>query len=148
MDRVRQKAEALPRHGVPEHILKLLPCDDLLDKIQIQKVATPVPGRSNLDDVAVRLSQTKPNGVVLEKSSYDEADINAQRISAIVQFASRLNVAEPGALEDNEDNPENQIGSTTADASDIHPGTAQSKRAKLSMRDGSTIAEGTSRRRK
>ena len=58
MDRVRQKAQDLPEKGVPEHILKLLPCDDLLDKIQIQKAATPVSGRSNLEDVAVRLSQT------------------------------------------------------------------------------------------
>ena len=64
MDRVRQRAQAFPEHGVPAHILKLLPCDDLLDKIQLQKVATPVFGRSDLEDVGKRLAQNKPNGVV------------------------------------------------------------------------------------
>ena len=49
MDRVRQKAQDLPVKGVPEHILKLMPFDDLLDKIQIQKAATPVPARSVLE---------------------------------------------------------------------------------------------------
>ena len=104
MDRVRRKAQDLPVEGVPEHILKLMPFDDLLDKIQIQKAATPVPARSDLEDAAKQMAQSRPNGVVLEQSSYDEADINAQRISAIRQFASRLNVAEPDAIEEDEEN--------------------------------------------
>ena len=36
MERVRQKAQELPEEGVPQQISKLMPCDDLLDKIQIQ----------------------------------------------------------------------------------------------------------------
>ena len=98
MVRVRQKAQELPDNAVPAHILKLLPCDDTLDKIQIQKAATPAPGRSQVEDAAQHLAQLKPNGVVLEQSSYDEADINAQRVAAIRNFASRLNVLEPDAV--------------------------------------------------
>ena len=75
LHRVRQKAQELPEHGVPAHILKLLPYDDMLDKIQVQKAATPVPGRTEVEDAALSLAQLKPNGVVLEQSSYDEADI-------------------------------------------------------------------------
>jgi hypothetical protein len=86
MHRVRQKAQELPEHGVPAHILKLLPYDDMLDKIQVQKAATPVPGRTAVEDAALHLAQLKPNGVVLEQSSYDEADINAQRVAAIGYF--------------------------------------------------------------
>jgi hypothetical protein len=43
LERVREKAaKALPEHGVPAEITKLLPLDDLLGKIQIQKNATPL----------------------------------------------------------------------------------------------------------
>ena len=122
MVRVRQKAQELPVNGVPAHILKLLPCDDTLDKIQIQKAATPVPGRSEVEDAALRLAQLKPNGVVLEQSSYDEADINAQRIAAIRNFASRLNVLEPDAVDSEDEVP-------------------SSKRQKLSIGDAQIISE-------
>ena len=60
--------------------------------------------RSVLEDVDTQMSHSRPNGVVLEPSSYDEADINAQRVSAIRQLVARLNVArlnvaEPDATE-------------------------------------------------
>ncbi len=43
MERVRAKAHAeLPEHGILPEIAKLIPSDDLLAKIQIQKAATPV----------------------------------------------------------------------------------------------------------
>ena len=91
MQRVRAKAaETLPENGVPPEIAKLIPYDDLLDKIQIQKAATPVPGKTTLDIAAENLARMRLNGVVLEKSSYDEADINAQRIEAVRRFAEKL----------------------------------------------------------
>ena len=69
---------------------KLLPYDAALDNIQVQKQATPVAPFACLEKMADRLQTQKPNAVVLEKSSYDDADINAQRIAAVRHFASRL----------------------------------------------------------
>ena len=47
LDQMRMKAERkLPTRGVPEAITKLLPFDADLDVIQMQKAATPVPGRT------------------------------------------------------------------------------------------------------
>ena len=89
MERVRERANDLPVCGVPECLAKLIPYDDLLDKIQVAKNATPVPGRADLETVANRLSAARPNGVVLEKSSNDEADIQAQRIAALRLFATK-----------------------------------------------------------
>ena len=43
MDDVQRRARDLPADGVPPEIIKLLPVDQLLDKIQVQKSATPVP---------------------------------------------------------------------------------------------------------
>ena len=138
MDRVRQKAQDLPANGVPEHILKLMPFDDLLDKIQVQKAATPVPARSVLKDVATQMSQIRSIGVVLEQSSYDEADINAQRVSAIRQFASRLNMSEPDAIEANDANRTELADISTAD---VRSKVAQGKRVKLSAANAETIAD-------
>ena len=61
-----------------------------LDKILVQKAACPVAGRSDLHGTAEVMSKAQPNAVVLEKSSHDEADINAQRFAALRQFAERL----------------------------------------------------------
>jgi hypothetical protein len=90
MARVRERAKDLPVNGVPECLAKLIPYDDLLDKIQVAKNATPVPGRADLDTIARRLAVTRPNGVVMEKSSNDEADIQAQRITALRHFARKF----------------------------------------------------------
>ena len=43
MEEVRQKATELPEHDVPPEIMRLVPLDDALDKMQMQKAATPVP---------------------------------------------------------------------------------------------------------
>ena len=94
LDRVRGKAKKLPADGVPPEIVRLLPHDDDLDKIQVQKAATPVAGRSDLDGAAKCLSESRPNAVVLEKSTDDAADINAQRIASVRQFAQRLSKSE------------------------------------------------------
>ena len=52
MASVKQKAQLLPERGVPPEIVKLLPFDEHLDKIQIQKSATPVEGRGDTAPVA------------------------------------------------------------------------------------------------
>lgn len=44
---VRQRAVHLPEDGVPEQVCKLLSLDADIDKLQTQKAATPVEGRSN-----------------------------------------------------------------------------------------------------
>ena len=90
MAQVRERAMALPTFGVRVEILKFLPCDDNLDKFPVQKAATLVVCRSNLVDTAQRLAQLKPNGVVLEKSSFDDADVNAQRIASLRQCTLKL----------------------------------------------------------
>lgn len=64
MDSVRDKAAMLPENGVPPEIVRLLPHDSYLDKIQVQKAATPVGGRTALDSVSSRMEQGQPNGVV------------------------------------------------------------------------------------
>ena len=92
LEKMRKKALEFPSHGVPEQILKLLPHDNLLHKIQVQKAATLVAGLSKLEDVGKQMSYIRPNGVVLEQSTHDAVDINAQQISALTHFAHRLNV--------------------------------------------------------
>ena len=98
MDRVRLKAEGLPTDGVPPEIVRLLPHDDHLDKVQVQKAATPVAGRVNLESVGDSLARSAPNGVVLEKSSHDEGDINAQRVAAVTLFAQKLEPLASGSV--------------------------------------------------
>ena len=61
----------------------LLPHDDHLDKVLPQKAGTPTAGRSDLEGAGRRLATMKPNGVVNEKNSQDDADLNAQRLSAL-----------------------------------------------------------------
>eukprot|EP00972_Heterocapsa_arctica_P014295 2103701-Heterocapsa_arctica.AAC.1 len=95
MARVRIKAQALPEHAVPPEIVRLLPHDNDLDKVQVQKQATPAPGRYDLDGVGKSLDTTRPNAVVQEKSSYDESDINAQRIAALCNVVEKLGLTAP-----------------------------------------------------
>ena len=64
-----QKATSLPEDGVPPEIIRLLPHDNHLDKILVQKAACPVGGRSDLDGAAEIMTKAQPNAVVLEKSS-------------------------------------------------------------------------------
>ena len=48
MERVREKAKRLPEHGVPPEIFHLIGHDNDSDKVQAQKAATPVAGRTTL----------------------------------------------------------------------------------------------------
>ena len=68
-ERVREKAMRLPDKGVPPEIVHLLPYDLDLDKVQIQKAATPVPGRTDIDTAGKTFDHGCPNVVVLEKIS-------------------------------------------------------------------------------
>ena len=43
MNEVIAKYVALPEHDVPPEIVRLFPFDELQDKIEVQKSATPVP---------------------------------------------------------------------------------------------------------
>eukprot|EP00973_Karenia_brevis_P032730 4518166-Karenia_brevis.AAC.1 len=67
---VEAKALTLPKGGVPPEIIRLLPHDNHLDKIMIQKAAAPVDRHTHdLDAVAKNLSCQRPNAVVMEKTS-------------------------------------------------------------------------------
>ena len=89
---MREKATSLPEDGVPPEIVRLLPHDTHLDKIVVQKAACPVGGRSDLDGAAEIMAKAQPNAVVLEKSSHDEADINAQRIANLRSISGGVSV--------------------------------------------------------
>ena len=90
MKEVRRRAHALPTDGVPPEIIKLLPLDKLLDKIQIQKSATPIPTPQNEHEAAANLDVTRINGVVLEKSSQEEIDVQAQCNAALQNLLRQL----------------------------------------------------------
>eukprot|EP00959_Pyramimonas_sp_CCMP1952_P197146 4122876-Pyramimonas_sp.AAC.1 len=90
MEEVRKKAAELPDGEVPPEIMRLVPLDNALDKIQMQKAATPVPRPDGLHEAAEILEATKGNAVVLEKSSFDDGDINAQRVEALRSFVQRV----------------------------------------------------------
>ena len=92
MGRAHAKAQALPENGVPPELIRVIPHDDHLDKVQVQKAATPVGGRSDLKGAGHDLATSRPNAVVMEKSSYDDADINSQRIRVLHHYAEQLNV--------------------------------------------------------
>jgi len=94
LERMRARAkEVLPENGIMPEIAKLLPLDDSMDKIQVQKAATPVNAPSDLEQAATELQRVRPNGVVLEKSSLDEADINVQRVTALKHMTGKLGLA-------------------------------------------------------
>ena len=47
-DTVQAKALNLPEHGVPPELVHVLPNDDSLNKLHVQKAATPVDGRQKI----------------------------------------------------------------------------------------------------
>jgi hypothetical protein len=101
MERVRRKArETLPHAGVPPeimHLVKISSEDDSLDRIQIQKEATPVAGRcQNPADAARIFSTLAPNAVVCERSSEDGVDVVAQRAAAFQDIGSQLEKNDKG----------------------------------------------------
>ncbi len=84
LEKMRARArEELPEHGTMSGIAKLIPYDDLLSKIQIQKAATPVAVPDSMEAAVSSLNCLRPNAVVLERSSEAETDINAQWISLL-----------------------------------------------------------------
>ena len=58
MDNVFAKSAALPENDVPPEIIRLLPQDGLLDKIEVQQNATPVPIAKSVEEAA-ELFETK-----------------------------------------------------------------------------------------
>ena len=74
------KDSALPERDVPPEIVRLLPLDDLQDKIEVQKSATPVPIPASAEEACALLDTKKINTVVNEKSCEDEVDINARQM--------------------------------------------------------------------
>ena len=105
MERVRTKAfgpEGLPQDGIPDSIVQLLkinPDDSSLDKIQVQKEATPVPGRcQNNADAKHIFEALAPNAVVCERRNEDGIDVVAQRAAALQDIGSRLERGAAGVL--------------------------------------------------
>ena len=101
MERVRRKAkETLPRDGIPPeimHLVKISNEDDTLDRIQIQKEATPVAGRCQSQADAAQIFATlSPNAVVCERSAEDGVDVVAQRAAAFQAIGSQLEKNEQG----------------------------------------------------
>ena len=78
------KARLLPEDGVPAEILDLLPNDNTLDNIQIQKAATPVEGlRKNMGAMTAAFAEQRPTAVAMERSGNDVVDVNARRVTAM-----------------------------------------------------------------
>ena len=100
MERAHAKAQLLPENGVPPELIRIIPHDDHLDKVLIQKAATPVTGRSDLAGAGHQLATARPNAVVMEKISYDDADINAQRIRVLHHYAEQLDVNVSPSIDD------------------------------------------------
>ena len=67
MNEVIAKSVAVPEHDVPPEIARLLPLDDLQDKIEVLKSATPVPIPAIVEEACALLDTKKINAVVNEK---------------------------------------------------------------------------------
>ena len=95
---VRRRAmKYLPKKGIPDALIRLLPHDNDIDKIQIQKAATPVEGRAgSIAELMDPFKAQRPNAVIAERSCYDIVDTNATHSTAALQLAGEL---QPGELE-------------------------------------------------
>ena len=103
MERVRRKAygpQGLPQNGVPPEIVQLLQIksdDDSLDRIQIQKEATPVPARCQTQSEASKIFEfLAPNAVVCERTNEDGVDVVAQRAAAFQDIGALLEKSSQG----------------------------------------------------
>ena len=67
MSAVKANAQHLVANAVPPAIIRCLPYDKLLDQIQVQKSATPVPTPQSEQEAAANLDVLRVNGVVLEQ---------------------------------------------------------------------------------
>ena len=90
MAEVEKNAESLPVKDIPPEIIRYLPLDDLQDKIQPQKSATPVPVARTVEEAVAHVNMAKPNAVMNESSSQVEFDVNAQQVEAIQSLASKI----------------------------------------------------------
>ena len=149
LQKMEEKAMAtLPERGVPPEVAKLIPYDSLLDNIRVQKQGTPTPARTTLETVQADFELQKPNGVVLEKSSHDESDINAQRIAAVQHFARKLDVE----MEE-EHQPDAASGTEESGDADDEEAIQRKRRITgagkhLNVKDATKIVEERSKRRK
>ena len=117
-------AEVLPENGIPPGNAKLIPYDDLSDKIQIQKAATPVAVPKSMGAAVSSLNCLRPNAVALERSSEAESDINAQRMSVSHSISARL--VDSGVEKSDSASDEN-TSDQSSESSDVEPDTSNSK---------------------
>jgi len=102
---VRRKGSELPENGVPPELVHFLPNDNSLDKMQIQKAATPVEGRQKVDtpedlEQARRsFKEQRPNAVVLERPSADAIDLNERLLHGLRAFTSKMDVSAAGVVQ-------------------------------------------------
>ena len=89
-EKLRAKARLLPEDGVPPEIIHCLPSDNTLDKIQMQKAATPVEGLRHESSVGKAFEVQRPLAVVLERSGNDAMDVNARSVNAMNALMSDL----------------------------------------------------------
>ena len=95
MGRVRLKAKnTLPTAGIPTeimHLIKIKADDDTLDKVQIQKEATPIPGRcQNAEQERKIFATLSPNAVVCERSAEDGVDVITQQATTFENIGRQL----------------------------------------------------------
>ena len=86
-DAVKARAELLPVDDIPPELIKVLINDDSIDKLQPQKVATPVAGR--VAETAA-FKHVRPHAVVQERSCADRSDINEQHLSSMRHIGESL----------------------------------------------------------
>jgi hypothetical protein len=95
-----------------------------------------------MDTVAGRLATAKPNGVVLEKSSNDEADLQAQKMSALRHFATKcVNRVGEAASDSEGEATEDEVAAQEKSSSDFGRAAACPKKkpriaASRAVRDG------------
>ena len=89
MNEVIAKAATLPEHDVPPEMIRLLPEDDLLSKIEVHTNQTFVPIAKSVEEASEMLETKKMNVVVNERSTEDEVDINA-RHNAVFTRSCRI----------------------------------------------------------
>ena len=69
--------------------------------VQIQKEATPVPGRCQSEAESIRIFETlAPNAVVCERSAEDGVDVVAQRVAAFQDIGARLEKGQTGVAKE------------------------------------------------
>ena len=114
-DAVRAKAINLPEHGIPPELVHVLPNDDSLDKLQVQKAATPVDGRQKIEtDADMEKAQEYfkdqiPNAVVMERSSKEAVDLNELMLDGVRNFAGKLDRAAAESAQQDFLNPEQKV---------------------------------------